>query len=604
MPRTGPKTGRRKSALIFGKHINKYYLKYAPQLLLGAVALILVDYVQLIIPELYRMLINGLNEGQVLYKGSMTPFDTAFLLDRICLPIIYVVVVMVIGRFLWRVCFFGSAIRVETDIRIKMFDHCKDLPREYYQVNKVGNLMSLFTNDLDTIQECFGDGLLMFFDAVFLGVLAFIKMWRMDIRLTLLTLIPLGLILLIGVFMGKAMMKKWEVRQRAFSNLSDFSQESFSGYAVVKAFVKELHELMSFRKLNVENEDTNVDYTRISTLMHVFIVLLVETVICVILGYGGYLVHEKAFNAGQLVEYIAYFQSVVWPVMAVSMLIEKSARGKASMKRVSELLEAEITVRDAPGVKDLTGVKGGIAFKNLSFRYPDGEFNALENVTFTIEPGESVGLIGKTGAGKTTIVDLILRTYNVPKGTLFVDGQDVTDVSIRSVRDACAYVPQDNFLFSDTIANNINFAYDELNEEAVENAAMLSDVHDNIAEFRDGYRTILGERGVTVSGGQKQRISIARALMKDAPILILDDSVSAVDTDTEKIILKNLRESRRGKTTILIAHRISTVRGLDKLIFVEDGRVIAVGSHDELVETCPAYARMVELQRLEEAANA
>jgi ATP-binding cassette subfamily B protein len=604
MPRTGPKTGRRKSALIFGKHINKYYLKYAPQLLLGAVALILVDYVQLIIPELYRMLINGLNEGQVLYKGSMTPFDTAFLLDRICLPIIYVVVVMVIGRFLWRVCFFGSAIRVETDIRIKMFDHCKDLPREYYQVNKVGNLMSLFTNDLDTIQECFGDGLLMFFDAVFLGVLAFIKMWRMDIRLTLLTLIPLGLILLIGVFMGKAMMKKWEVRQRAFSNLSDFSQESFSGYAVVKAFVKELHELMSFRKLNVENEDTNVDYTRISTLMHVFIVLLVETVICVILGYGGYLVHEKAFNAGQLVEYIAYFQSVVWPVMAVSMLIEKSARGKASMKRVSELLEAEITVRDAPGVKDLTGVKGGIEFKNLSFRYPDGEFNALENVTFTIEPGESVGLIGKTGAGKTTIVDLILRTYNVPKGTLFVDGQDVTDVSIRSVRDACAYVPQDNFLFSDTIANNINFAYDELNEEAVENAAMLSDVHDNIAEFRDGYRTILGERGVTVSGGQKQRISIARALMKDAPILILDDSVSAVDTDTEKIILKNLRESRRGKTTILIAHRISTVRGLDKLIFVEDGRVIAVGSHDELVETCPAYARMVELQRLEEAANA
>ena len=590
--------------MIFGKHINKYYLKYAPQLILGAIALILVDYVQLIIPELYRMLINGLNDGQVLFRGTMTPFNTAFLLDRICLPVVFVVIVMVIGRFLWRVCFFGSAIRVETDIRIKMFDHCKDLSREYYQVNKVGNLMSLFTNDLDTIQECFGDGLLMFFDAVFLGILAFIKMWSMDIGLTLLTLIPLGLILLIGVFMGKTMMKKWEVRQRAFSNLSDFAQESFSGYAVIKAFVKELHELMSFKKLNVENENTNVDYTRVSTLMHVFIVLLVETVICVILGYGGYLVHEKTFNAGQLVEYIAYFQSVVWPVMAVSMLIEKSARGRASMKRVSELLEAEITVHDAPNVKTLTDVKGGIEFRDLSFRYPDGEFDALEHVSFRIEPGESVGLIGKTGAGKTTIVDLILRTYNVPKGTLFVDGQDVTDVSIRSVRDACAYVPQDNFLFSDTIANNINFAYDELNEEAVEHAAELSDVHDNIAEFRDGYHTVLGERGVTVSGGQKQRISIARALMKNAPILILDDSVSAVDTDTEKVILNNLRENRKGKTTILIAHRISTVRRLDKLIFVEDGKVIAVGSHDELVRTCPAYARMVELQRLEEAANA
>ena len=586
--------------MIFGKHINRYYLKYAPQLLLGAVALILVDYVQLIIPELYRMLINGLNEGQV----DGVPFNTAFLLDRICLPIVFVILVMVVGRFLWRVCFFGSAIRVETDLRIKMFDHCKDLSREYYQVNKVGNLMSLFTNDLDTIQECFGDGLLMLFDALFLGALAFIKMWRMDTGLTLLTLIPLGLILTIGVVMGKTMMKKWEVRQRAFSNLSDFAQESFSGYAVIKAFVKELKQLLSFRKLNVENEDTNVDYTRVSTLMHVFIVLLVETVICVILGYGGFLVYKKQFNAGQLVEYIAYFTSVVWPVMAVSMLIEKSARGKASMKRVSELLDAEITVHDEPNVEELSDIRGKIEFRHLSFRYPDGEFNALDDVSFTIEPGESVGLIGKTGAGKTTLVDLILRTYNVPKGTLFIDGYDVTDASIRSVRDACAYVPQDNFLFSDTIANNINFAYDELNEEAVEHAAALSDVHDNIAEFRDGYTTILGERGVTVSGGQKQRISIARALMKDAPILILDDSVSAVDTDTEKVILKNLRESRKGKTTIFIAHRISTVRDLDKLIFLEDGRVLAVGSHDELMETCPAYAHMVELQRLEEAANA
>ena len=590
--------------MIFGKHINKYYLKYAPMLLLGAIALILVDYVQLIIPELYRMLINGLNEGHVLYKGADVPFNLSFLLDRICLPVIVVICVMVVGRFLWRVCFFGSAIRVETNLRIQMFDHCKDLSREYYQVNKVGNLMSLFTNDLDTIQECFGDGLLMFFDALFLGVLAFFKMWRMDVGLTLLTLIPLGLLLLIGTIMGKTMMKKWEVRQQAFSNLSDFAQESFSGYAVVKAFVKELKQLLSFRKLNIENEETNVSYTRVSTLMHVCIVMLVETVICVILGYGGYLVYKKQFNAGQLVEYIAYFSSVVWPVMAVSMLIEKSARGKASMNRISKLLEAEIVVHDAPVVRDLPEIKGKIEFRDLTFRYPDGEFNALEHVSFTIEPGESVGLIGKTGAGKTTIVDLILRTYNVPKGTLLIDDNDVNDISIRSVRDGCAYVPQDNFLFSDTIANNINFAYDELDEQAVEQAAVLSDVHDNIAEFRDGYKTILGERGVTVSGGQKQRISIARALMKNAPILILDDSVSAVDTDTEKVILKNLRENRAGKTTVLIAHRISTVRDLDKLIFVEDGRVIAVGSHDALIETCPAYARMVELQRLEEAANA
>ncbi|MBO4563142.1 MAG: ABC transporter ATP-binding protein [Clostridia bacterium] len=588
--------------MIFGKHINRYYLRYAPLLLLGALALIMVDYFQLIIPNLYGMLIDGINNGSVLYKGASVPFDMDFLLDKICLPIVGIVVVMVIGRFLWRVCFFGSAIRVETNIRIEMFDHCKELSRDYYQINKVGNLMSLFTNDLDTIQECFGDGMLMFFDALFLGILGFYNMWRMDVVLTLLTLIPLGLILMIGVFMGRAMMKKWEVRQQAFSNLSDFAQESFSGYAVVKAFVKELKQLLSFRKLNLENEDTNVNYTKISTLMHVLIVMLVETVICVILGYGGYLVYKGEFSAGRLVEYIGYFSSVVWPVMAVSMLIEKTARGKASMKRVSELLEAKVTVKDKEGAEDIGAIRGDIEFRGLTFRYPDGEFDALSDVSFKINAGESVGIVGKTGSGKTTIVDLILRTYNVPDGTLFIDGKDVNTVTIRSVREGCAYVPQDNFLFSDTITNNINFAFDEADGAAVENAARLADVHDNIAEFKDKYMTILGERGVTVSGGQKQRISIARALMKDAPILILDDSVSAVDTDTEKVILKNLKESRGGKTTILIAHRISTIKELQKIVFVEEGRVIAVGSHDELLISCPEYGRMVELQRLEEEA--
>ncbi|MBQ1772249.1 MAG: ABC transporter ATP-binding protein [Clostridia bacterium] len=586
--------------MIFGKHINRYYWKYLPQLLLGVAALILVDYAQLIIPELYRMLINGLNEGAVLYRGQTVPFDTAFLLDRICLPIIYIIVAMVVGRFLWRVCFFGSAIKVETDVRVRMFDHCKELSREYYHVNKVGNLMSLFTNDLDTIQECFGDGLILFFDALFLGSLAFSKMWRMDAVLSLLTLIPLSIILTVGIVMGKAMMQKWEVRQQAFSNLSDFAQESFSGYAVIKAFVKELQQLNSFRRLNVENENTNIAYTKVSVTLNVLITLMVETVICVILGYGGYLVYRGTFNAGELVEYIAYFSSIVWPVMAISMLIEKTARGKASMNRITELLDAEITVHDGADAIDLKDIKGKIEFRDLTFRYPGGEFNALEHVSFTIEPGESVGIVGRTGSGKTTVVDLILRTYNVPKGTVFIDGTDIMDISIRSVREGCAYVPQDNFLFSDTIANNINFAYDELDEEAVEVSAALADVHDNISEFKDGYRTVLGERGVTVSGGQKQRISIARALMKNAPILIMDDAVSAVDTDTEKVILNNLKKNRQGKTTVLIAHRISTVKDLDKIVFLEDGRVSAVGSHEELLSVSPEYARMVELQKLEE----
>ncbi len=305
-------------------------------------------------------------------------------------------------------------------------------------------------------------------------------------------------------------------------------------------------------------------------------------------------------DAGQLVEYIVYFNSIVWPVMAVSMLIEKTSRGKASLNRVGELLEAEITVKDRPGVEELKNMRGEIAFRHLTFRYPDGESDALHDVSFTIHAGESVGIVGRTGSGKTILVDLILRAYNVPDGTLFIDGRDVNDISIHSLREGCSYVPQDNFLFSDTIENNIAFAVDGADDALVERAAKLSDVHDDIMDFTAGYRTVLGERGVTVSGGQKQRISIARALLKDAAILILDDSVSAVDMKTEKVILENLFEERKGRTTILIAHRISTVERMDKIIFVEDGCVEAVGSHEELCKTCTAYQKMVEMQRLED----
>ncbi|MBO5109670.1 MAG: ABC transporter ATP-binding protein [Clostridia bacterium] len=586
--------------MIFGKHINRYYVKYAPALLLGLFALIVVDYFQLKVPELYQMVINGMNQGYVVIDGAPVTFDVDFLLDHICLPLIITILFLVIGRFLWRICFFGSAIRVETDVRNRMFDHCKDLSREYYQVNKVGTLMSLFTNDLETVQECFGSGVLMFFDAAVLGLMAIYKMWRMDDVLTYFSLIPMILLFVVGTIVGKAEMKKWETRQEAFSDLSDFSQESFSGIAVIKAFVKETKELLAFRKLNKKNEKANVDFTKISTLLHIFVTLFVESVVCVILGYGGYLVYCDRFNAGQLVEFIGYFTSVVWPIMAVSQLIEMSSRGKASVKRISELLDAKQDVIDRGEVKELTDPKGKIEFRNLTFTYPDGETPALTNVSFVIEAGESVGVVGKTGSGKTTVVDLMLRMYNVERGMLFVDGEDVNDLSIRSVRASMAYVPQDNFLFSDTIENNIGFSGRNITPERIEAAAKYSDVHKDITEFRDGYKTVLGERGVTVSGGQKQRISIARALLKDAPVLILDDSVSAVDTKTEKSILENLHNTRQGKTTVLIAHRISTIEKMDKIIFVEDGTVSAVGKHEELYASSAEYRRMVDLQKLED----
>ncbi len=586
--------------MIFGKHINRYYLKYGGWLLLGLLALVLVDYMQLVIPSLYRMTINGINDGGVALDGVWHAFDMDFLLDRICMPLVWVILSIVVGRFLWRICIFGSAIKVETDLRDEMFDHAKDLSQQYYQVNKVGNLMSLFTNDLETVQDCYGSGFLMFFDALILGGMAIGRMVMMNPFLTLLTLIPMGLLLAASTVIGRYMTAKWDARQAAFSKLSDFSQESFSGIAVIKAFVKEGKELWAFRKLNRENETANVEYTRASVLLHILVNLFVESVVCIVLGYGGWLVYRGVFNAGELIEYISYFESVVWPIMAVAELIDMSSRGKASLKRIGELLDAERDVADRPDVKPLGQVRGEIEFRDLTFRYPDGEYDALEHISFVIRAGESVGLVGKTGAGKTTLVDLILRTYNVPDGTVFLDGHDVNGVPIRDVRAACAYVPQDNFLFSDTITRNIAFGMADPDPEKVRAAAALSDVDGDIRDFADEYETVLGERGVTVSGGQKQRISIARALMKDAPILILDDSVSAVDTGTEKAILENLKKTRAGRTTILIAHRVSTIEGMDKIVFLDDGRLVAVGSHADLYRTCPDYRRMVDLQRLEE----
>ena len=585
--------------MVFGKHINKYYLKYSWVLIIGIIALFAVDLYQLKIPEIYSEIIFHLAPNSV---GALKGSDLVERLKQLCLDMLIVVIVMVIGRCLWRLCFFGSAIKVETEIRKEMFNHCKDLSQNFYQKNKVGNMMSLFTNDIETINECFGDGILMLFDALVLGGMAIVKMFKINPMLTLLALIPMSLMGVISVIVGKYMMEKWRLRQEAFSELSDFSQESFSGIAVIKAFVKEFKELSAFRKINKNNEKANISFVKASMLLNIFVTLFVQSVVCIILGVGGWLAYNGTFDAATIIEFLSYFNATTWPIMAISRLIEMSSRGKASMNRISDLLDTKVDVVDNKDVlNDVKEIKGKIEFKNLTFKYPEGDYDALSDVSFTIQAGENIGIIGKTGSGKTTLVDLILRTYNVSDNQLFIDDIDINKLPIKLVRQYAAYVPQDNFLFSDTIANNIAFAYngDALDEEIVR-VSKLADLDNNIVEFSEGYNTMLGERGVTISGGQKQRTSIARALLKDASILILDDSVSAVDTKTERSILNNLKETRKGKTTILIAHRITTIEHMDKVLFIDDGKIIAFGTHEELCKNCKPYKKMVELQKLED----
>ena len=589
--------------MVFGKHINKYYLKYLWMLLIGLVALVAVDYFQLLIPEYLRTVLNGINTGEVIIDGQTTPFTMETLLMHVCFPLLIVVAIIVIGRFAWRMCFLGSAVKVESEMRSEMFDRARFLSPHFYRENKVGTLMALFTNDLETIQESFGWGVMMFFDAVFLGSLAIVKMWRMNHILTLYCMLPMIFLLVVSAIVGHFEMKKWDKRQMEFSKLTDSAQESFSGLAVIKAFVRELKQLLTFGKICKENEQVNVEYTRIRSVLEIFITLFVQSVMCIILGYGGYVVWHGGFNSGQLIEFIGYFNSVIWPIMAVSQLIDMRARGTASLKRISNLLDTQPEITDSPDVLPIDKIEGEIEFKNLSFRYPDGESDELKDISLHIAKGEHVGIIGRTGAGKTTLVNLIMRAFNAPRGTLFIDGHDIGEIPLKTLRNGIAYVPQDNFLFSDTVKNNIAFSVEEENEvslEKVRRAAACALVASDVEEFSDRYETKLGERGVTVSGGQKQRISIARALMKDAPILILDDSLSAVDTDTEKSILDNLAQVRKDKTTLLIAHRVSAVERMDKIIFLENGSIKAAGTHSQLMESSREYARLVALQQLEE----
>lgn len=584
--------------MVFGKYINKYYLKYLWVLITGLASLLAVDYAQLVIPKLYRMLLLGINTGFIDADKTIA-FSVDVLLSQICLPILIITAVMLAGRFLWRVCFFGSSVRVETAIRKIMFDHASTLSPQYYNVNKVGDLMSLFTNDLSNVEESFGWGVMMFFDASVLGVMAIYNMFIVQPVLAALCLIPVAILVVIGLILNKYMTVKWDERQASFSRISDFAQENFSGLSVVKAFVKEALELMRFKKINLHNEKVNVEFTRLAVLLRIMVTLFVEAVIGVILGFGGYLVWKKSIQAEFLIEFIGYFTAIIWPAMAISELIDVHSRGKASLKRITEFLDAPVDVKDREGAKDVGILNGTIEFCDLTFRYPLAEYDAIKDLSVRIEAGESVGVVGRIGSGKSTFADLILRAYNVPDGTLFFDGMDVNDLTIESVRRNCAYVPQDNFLFSDTVGNNIAFSSDHTDEE-IRQAAVFACIDNDVDGFADRYDTVLGERGVTVSGGQKQRISIARALLKNAPILILDDSVSAVDTETEKRLLHNLAATRENKTTILIAHRISTVKDMDKILFFDDGTLLACGKHEDLIKSCPEYARAVELQKLEE----
>ena len=580
--------------MLFGKNINKYYLKYLAYIIIGIIALIFVDVYQLKMPEIIGGLVSNIKDKTL----------TLDLINSYIKEMIIIVIIMFLGRFTWRICIFGNGVRVQTDLRSELFKKAELLSQVYYQENKVGSIMALYTNDLFTIRQVFGSGMIMLIDALFLGVIALYKMFVRNLTLTIIAIIPLACLAVASVFVGRFMKKKFEKRQEAFANLSDFAQESFSGLSVIKAFLKETQELKRFAKINKDNMDKNIDFIRTQMLLERLLFgFLIGSVFVILYGVGGYIIYQGkdlGFDIGTLTEFISYFDTLIWPMMAIASLINLSSQARASMDRIDKVLNHEVEIKDGKDIIKDHEITGEITFNNLSFTYPNTEREVLSNISLNIPKGTSIGLIGKTGCGKSTLVNLLLRIYNIEENSLLLDGKDIMKLPIKQVREAISYVPQDNFLFSDTIANNIGFSKAEIDINDVRRASIASDVDENILEFTEQYETVLGERGVTVSGGQKQRISIARALMKNSQVLILDDSVSAVDTKTEETIIANLKKLREGKTTILIAHRITTVKKLDRIIVMDDGKIVGYGTHEELEQTCPLYKNMVFLQRLED----
>ncbi|MCF6461879.1 ABC transporter ATP-binding protein [Clostridium sp. Cult1] len=574
------------------KTLKEFFISNKWNYLFGIVWLIVIDSVQLIVPQILRTATDLLENRMLTFQG----------LIKYSLYIILTGLIIAIGRYFWRIYILGTSRRMEYYLRKKLFGHLLTLPPNYYDTHKTGDLMAHATNDINAIRHALGQGIIMFIDSIFLTFLTIIMMVKTTtLKLTIIALFTLPFITIMVRQFGKVIHRRFRLVQEAFSDLTDAAQESFAGIRVIKSFVQEDLVTENFTKVNQNNFEKNLQLVKVSGIFHPLIQFISSISFFIVIIYGGRLVILDIISLGDFIAFNNYLSLLIWPMMAMGWVINLLQRGIASMERINAILEVKPEIIDSNTALELNSLKGKIEFKNVYFKYPLSTDYVLKDINFTIDKGNTLAIVGRTGSGKTTIINLLLRLYETEKGNILLDNINIKDIKIKSIRENISYVPQDNFLFTTTIRENIGFAFDiPIEEERMIESSKLAQVYDNIVDFPKKFDTVLGERGVTLSGGQKQRVSIARALAKDAPILILDDSLSSVDTETEEKILNQLESITNKKTTIIVSHRISTVKDADEIIVLDEGRIIERGDHDTLLKIDGLYRYLYEKQLLEE----
>lgn len=577
------------------KHLNKYFYKYRYRLIIGIIITIIAKIFALFTPRLVGASINVVSDR---LDGKIT--EEVFRND-LTINILYLIGAAIIAgvfTFLMRQTIINVSRYVEFDLKNEIYKHYQVLSLNFYKSNRTGDLMNRISEDVGKVRMYVGPALMYTINTITLFAVALIYMIDRSPSLTLYTLLPLPFLSVVIYKLSRLINKRSTIVQKSLSTLSTYSQESFSGISVIKSYGIEPRTNVEFEQLSAENRQKQINLTKVQALFFPMMILLIGISNLIVIYMGGMqYMNGKIENIGTIAEFIIYVNMLTWPVATVGWVTSLVQQAEASQERINEFLDTEPDIKNT--TKQSTPIKGDIEFKNVTFVYPDTNIVALKNLSFTLKSGQTLAILGKTGSGKSTILDLIGRLYDIEKGDILIDNTSISELNLFSLRKSIGYVPQDAFLFSDSIKSNIKFGKENATDDDVIEAAKNAKVHNNIIDFNKGYDTVLGERGITLSGGQKQRISIARAIIKKPEILLFDDCLSAVDTETEEKILKNLVKLTKNKTTIIVSHRVSSAKNADLIIVLDDGKIIESGNHESLINSEGYYKELYAKQRSE-----